>query len=297
MNKKILILGVNGMLGERFASILSNLPDYEVVGSSVESGTKIPIQYYECNIADGLAINSLVSSVKPHFVINAAAYTNVDLSETNRDLAYSINVKGVENICNAVNKIGSHLIHFSTDYVFDGKNGPYSEDDPTNPVSFYGKTKLEGERIVTNELARYSIFRINVLYGISFYGRPDFVRWVVASLRENKPIRIVKDQINNPTFIDDVVSLSKIIIEKPANGIYNLGGMELLSRLDFTYRIADFFKLNTNLITPIFTSELKQPAPRPLNSGLKTDKIIKDFRFAPTSIENSFAKMKEALNL
>ncbi|MCK5458214.1 MAG: SDR family oxidoreductase, partial [Melioribacteraceae bacterium] len=187
------------------------------------------------------------------------------------------------------------LIHISSDYIFDGKNGPYTEDEIPNPISHYGKEKLAGENAIIAGRIKHTIIRTNVLYGSTQFGRPDFVKWVFDSLSENKNIRIVKDQINNPTYIDDLSSAISKIIEFDKTGIYNIGGAEVLSRLDFTFKIADYFELDKNLITSIVTADLNQPAPRPLNSGLVNLKAETELNYHPLSIEKTLFLMKRSL--
>jgi dTDP-4-dehydrorhamnose reductase len=136
-----------------------------------------------------------------------------------------------------------------------------------------------------------------VLYGVAPFSRPDYVRWVVSSLRQGNKINIVTDQINNPTFIDDIVQAINKIIDFKKTGIFNIGGREFLSRYDFTLRIADFFRLDKSLINPIITEELNQPAPRPLKSGLLTIKAETQLGFKPVSMEDSFNLMKQELKL
>jgi len=236
-------------------------------------------------------------SLCPDFIIHTAAFTNVDLSEKLREDAWKINVKGVEYIAEAARAIDAHIIHISTDYIFDGKKGPYDENAIPDPVGYYGRTKLASENTLRISGTFFTILRTNVLYGIALNSRPDFVRWVINSLSKNENIRIVKDQINNPTFIDDLVQGVNKIIEFRKTGIYNIGGKEFLSRFDFTIRIAEFFNLNKNLITPITTDELKQPARRPLKSGLLILKAETELGYKPHTITESLAAMKKELDL
>ncbi len=203
----------------------------------------------------------------------------------------------MENLARFAGPLDSHLIHISSDYVFDGSNGPYSEEDIPNPVSYYGRTKLASENALHSVKLKYTIIRTNVLYGPAKFGRPDFVKWVVSSLRDNKTIRIVDDQINNPTYIDDLVFAINQVIEFTNEGVYNIGGAEVLSRYEFTIRIADFFNLDKNLISKIKTEVLNQPAPRPLNSGLINLKAQTELDYKPRSIEETFLLMKKELNL
>jgi len=221
----------------------------------------------------------------------------VDKSETEKDAAKGINVFGVKFIAEAAKEIGAHFIHISSDYVFNGYNGPYSEEDTTDPVGYYGLTKLEGEIEIKNILDNYSILRTNVLYGPAKFGRPDFVKWVYTNLKDNKQIKIVTDQINNPTYIDDLVSAIFLCITKKVYGIYHIGGKEFLNRYEFTKKIANYFELDTGLIIPITTAELNQAAKRPLKSGLITKKAEANFGYIPTELTKTFELMKKELSM
>ena len=206
-------------------------------------------------------------------------------------------MKGVEYLSESARVLDSHLIHISTDYVFDGKNGPYSENDIPNPLGYYARTKLASENTLKISGSRNTILRTNVLYGTAKFSRPDFVKWVVDSLRAKKEIRIVDDQINNPTFIDDLVQGINKVVELRKEGIYNIGGDEFLSRYDFTIMIAEFFKLDKSLIKRIKTEDLNQPARRPLKSGLITIKAQSELGYKPHTILQSLELMKSELGL
>lgn len=298
IKRRLLVVGANGMLGQRVIEFYSPLNDVEILASSIEDKPLLDhIQYIKGDITVRNDIKKVVYDFCPDFIINAAAFTNVDLSETERELAWKINVKGVEYLAESARVIDAHLIHISTDYIFDGKNGPYLENDIPNPLGYYARTKLAGENAIKISGAKYSIIRTNVLYGIAKFGRPDFVKWVVDSLRSKKQIRIVTDQINNPTFIDDVVQAINKIIELRKEGIYNIGGAEFISRYDFTLMIADYFDLDKNLIVPIKTEELNQPARRPLKSGLITIKAQSELGYKPHTILQTFELMKRELGL
>ena len=177
------------------------------------------------------------------------------------------------------------------------QQGPYSETAKPNPLGYYGRTKLASENALKISGALYTILRTNVLYGHAANSRPDFVRWVINSIRSGKPIRIVTDQINNPTFLDDLVqAINKSIVFKK-QGVYNIGGIEFLSHYEFTELIADFFKLDKSLITPIRTKNLNQAAKRPLKSGLITIKAETELNYKPHTILESLAIMKKELAL
>ncbi|MGK9475198.1 dTDP-4-dehydrorhamnose reductase [Melioribacter sp. OK-6-Me] len=296
---RILIVGSNGMLGQRLTRFFSSrLDKFELLCTSIEKNSYIKsVQYKTLDITDKNSVKKIILDFFPDFVINAAAYTNVDKAETEREQAWKINVTGVENLAFYSWTIDAHLIHISTDYIFDGKKGPYTETDRPCPISYYGRTKLAAENSIRANGVRYTILRTNVLYGPVQEGKPDFVKWVINSLKENKVISIVTDQYNNPTFTDDLVDSIARIIEFKKEGIYNIGGKEILSRYEFTQKIADYFQLDKKLIRPILTKDLNQPAPRPLKSGLIILKAITELGYQPHSIEDTFSVIKSELNL
>jgi dTDP-4-dehydrorhamnose reductase len=291
-------LGANGMLGQRLIEFYNKQPNIQLLGCSKEAEPVFgDIEYRQTDITHRDEVKDLVYDFYPDVIVNAAGFTNVDLSETERELAWKTNVKAVEYIAEISRVIDSHIVHISSDYVFDGIKGPYSEKDKPNPLGYYARTKLASENVLHLSGTFNTILRTNVLYGIAHNGRPDFVRWVVNSLRDQKKIRIVTDQINNPTFIDDLVQAISKVIEYKKFGIFNIGGKEFLSRFDFTRRIVDFFCLDKNFVLPITTKELNQAAPRPLKSGLIILKAQTELGYKPHSIDESLLKMKKELSL
>lgn len=298
VKNRILITGSNGMLGQRAVQFYSSKENVELLATSVEDKSVIDsVEYVASDIKDRESIKKIIYDYCPDFIIHTAAFTNVDLSEKLREDAWKINVKGVEYIGESARAIDAHIIHISTDYIFDGKKGPYDENAPPNPVGYYGRTKLASENALRISGTFFTILRTNVLYGIAPNSRPDFVRWVVSSLHKKQEIRIVKDQIGNPTFIDDLVQAINKIIEFRKTGVYNIGGKEFLSRYEFTLRIADYFGLDNRLIIPITTEELKQPARRPLKSGLLILKAETELGYKPHTITEALSAMKKELEL
>jgi dTDP-4-dehydrorhamnose reductase len=298
VKNRILITGSNGMLGQRAVQFYSSKENVELLATSVEDKSVVDsVEYVASDIKDRESIKKIIYDYCPDFIVHTAAFTNVDLSEKLREDAWRINVKGVEYIGEAARAIDAHIIHISTDYIFDGKNGPYDENATPDPIGYYGRTKLASENALRISGTFFSILRTNVLYGIAMNSRPDFVRWVVSFLRNKQEIRIVKDQIGNPTFIDDLVQAINKIIEFKKTGVYNIGGKEFLSRYDFTIRIADFFNLDKRLIIPITTEELKQPARRPLKSGLLILKAETELGYKPHTITEALSAMKKELEL
>ncbi len=289
-----LITGCNGLLGQKIAQIACK--DWRILGIDLHESAVTPgIQYRRLDITAKGAISGLIDEIRPDWVINTASVTNVDHCETAKGLAWQVNVNGAENVALACQKIGSKMIHISSDYVFDGNNGPYSEEDTTNPLSWYGKTKLEGEQITLSCFPENIVLRTMVLYGYGPAVRPNFVTWVINSLQAGKAIRVVADQWGNPTYADNLAEALVELCASGAAGLFHFAGGEFLSRWEMATEITQKFDLNAKLITPIATSELNQSAPRPLRSGLKTEKIEKLLGAKPLSFQEGLNRIAKQI--
>jgi dTDP-4-dehydrorhamnose reductase len=291
--KRILICGANGLLGQRLALMLSAQSENEVLNTSVERSFVYDnrlFDYNQLDITNRSDVKSLVSSFQPNVIFNAAAITNVDWCESNREEAWKANVTAVENLAEAARKVRAHLVHISSDYVFDGKNGPYDEDAKPNPVGYYGKTKLASENAILVAEISSTIFRTNVLYGFGIGVKANFPLWVIQNLKVSRSITVVDDQFGNPTYVSDLAMAMIKAFELQRYGIFHIGGSEQLSRFDFAIRIAEVFQLDTSLVKRIKTSDLNQAAPRPLISGFITLK-------AETQLSMHFLNTKDGLTL
>lgn len=290
MSKSILITGASGQLGN---SVLKQLfGKYELLATDINNINSTNIPFAVLDITDWKQINSTLSNFNPDVIINLAAYTNVDGCELNPSKAYLLNTKAVELL---LDNFDGQFIQISTDYVFDGYNGPYSEDDNTNPLSIYGKTKLEAEILLHDSGINWCILRTNVLFDYFHETEASFIKWVIDSLNSNKSINIVNDQWNNPTWTQSLAEIIELVINKNVKGIYNYGGADYLNRFEFAHIIADIFDLNKTLILPINTESLNQAAPRPLKGGLKTVKIEKEFDIKCVDLKTSLNMIKSRL--
>jgi len=283
--KKVLITGASGQLG---ASLQLN--DYDVIRTDVIQQNN-QNNFTILDITNESQVKKLLEEAKPDVIVHLAAMTNVDGCERNPDLAHLINVKGTENL---LNHFAGKFIFVSSDYVFDGEDGPYSEDDTVNPINVYGKTKLKGEdsvRVLSND---WVILRTNVVWNIGGNFTASFADWVVDELKNNKPIRIVADQWNNPAWTVELGHVIEILIECNGMGLYHHGSSHVINRYDFACMIANVYELNASLIEPITTKELNQTAQRPLKCGLITKKLENDFNFKPskTLLDIKLAKSK-----
>jgi dTDP-4-dehydrorhamnose reductase len=228
-------------------------------------------------------------------VINAAAYTDVDRSEEEKELCWLRNVHSLEVLIDSVRKFSPLLVQISTDYIFNGKEAPYRENDPAQPLGYYGHTKYMAERVVKGSKLEYIISRSMILYGYGQKIRPNFALWVIMQLKAGKSISVVTDQIGNPTFVDDLAEALFRLIQLEEYGIFHIAGSEVCSRYDFACKIADVFELNKALIQPVSTAELNQKAPRPMNSAFTLDKLYNTLNWLPAKINDSLLVLKSQL--
>ncbi|HEX2787166.1 MAG TPA: dTDP-4-dehydrorhamnose reductase [Ignavibacteria bacterium] len=280
---RIFVTGANGLLGQTIISIFTRESDHQLITSGIEPAPLIDLghQYEKLDITNKEDVKKLIGFYEPKVIINCAAYTDVDKCETERELCWKVNVDAVKNLIIAARSNNSKVVHYSTDYVFDGKNGPYTEKDKPNPISFYGRSKLASENALITSGINYLILRTMVLFGIGNNIKPNFALWMIDKLKHEQPVNIVTDQIGNVTISDDLAYGTLKAIEKGCTGIYNIAGRDILSRYNFAMKVCEVFKFKKALVSKILTSELNQPAPRPLNSGLVTLKAQTELGFKP----------------
>ena len=242
-------------------------------------------------------IKEICLQLQPDMIINTAAYTDVDKSEVERQKAWNVNVIGVENLVAICRLTDAHLLHFSTDYIFDGEHGPYSETDKPNPLGYYAKTKMAGENACIGGNIDYTIIRTNVLYGATNALKQDFVMWTLKKLADGKRFSVVNDQYSNPTLIDDIGCLVDKIVRTRAKGIFHAGGSDWVSRYDFARMIAKIFREDENLLSPMTTEDLRQAAPRPLRGGVIPYKAETTFGMKFSGIESGLLTMRRQLQI
>jgi len=284
VSTRILVTGALGQLGQVLAVVLSPGMDLLLTDLEPGGGGVTP-----CDITSWEQVKETVRSFKPRFIVNAAAFTDVDGNEREPEKARLVNTTGVEHLLAAGVEVEARLVQVSTDYVFDGTAGPYLEGDKPAPLSVYGRTKLEAERLVL-ERDGHLVIRANVLFGPDIESQASFVRWVVNSLKEGKPIRVVNDQINNPTLTTHLAGAIRKALEQGAAGLYHYGGLEFASRYDFALKIARHFNLPVEGIATITTKELDQLAPRPLRGGLICSKIKMELNVTNANISEALSQ-------
>jgi len=289
MAKKILLTGSNGLLGQKLVELISQNSDYELIATSRGENrlsNKIGYTYHSLDITDKDDVDQVMEKFKPEYVINSAAMTNVDQCETMKDECWQLNVRAVEYIAEACQKYKSFLLHVSTDFIFDGENGPYDEEAIPKPISYYGTSKLAAERIVMKTKIKWAIARTVLVYGIAEdMSRTNIVLWVKKSLEDKKTIQVVNDQWRSPTLAEDLATGCFLIIQKEAAGIYNISGSDFLSPYQMAIKTAEYFNLDQQYIVESDSKKFTQPAKRPPRTGFIIDKAIKDLGYKPHTFD------------
>lgn len=285
---KILVTGSSGLLGSK---IVEQAREHFKAIPTHRTKSLFP-NSVEMNITDEGNVLRVFNKFKPDIVVHTAAETNVDRCEVNKEHAWKVNVEGTRNIAMACNEVGSKIVYVSTDYVFEGEKGLYTEEDEPNPINYYGLTKLKGEKYVAQVCRDHVIVRTSVLYGWHPW-KPNFVKWVISSLKEGKQVNVVDDHYNSPTLADDLAEVILEIIEKDLKGLYHTAGSERIDRFEFALKVAETFNLDSSLIKPIKMSELKLwVAKRPRDSSLCVDKIQKELRTKLVNVKEGLRRME-----
>lgn len=276
---RLLIIGATGLVGSKVSSLAAE-HGFEAYNTHNARKASLP-RAYRLDISDHKATLRLVQKIQPKVIVNTAALHNVDYCETHREEADRVNIGGTKNLAEAARENNSRLIHLSTDYVFDGTRGHYSESDTPHPLQHYAQTKLESENVVS-QLRNYSIARPSVIYGwspLEATGVPsssgktvNFAMFVLDKLKKCETVKAVRDQYSSPTLADNLAESLLRLAKHSENGLFHTAGRSCMSRYEFAVKLAEVFGYPTKLIQPVFTSEFKQVAERPKNSCLLVDK-------------------------
>ncbi len=283
----LLLVGAGGMLAVDLLAILR------------ESGREVlPLSEEELDVTDRRAVAETIGRRRPEAVLNCAAYTLVDRCEEEEKEALAVNGRAVENLAEACREAGIQLVHFSTDYVFDGKKGePYVEEDPPNPLGAYGRTKLEGERAAREVCPGSLVIRTSWLYGAAGSSFPKTIARLAA---EREKISVVADQVGRPTYTVDLARATAALLDAGAAGLFHVAGSGLCSWREFAERIVGSLRrrgapVKCRKVNPISTEKFGAPAPRPPYSVLSTEKYFKATGLTPPHWEESLERFLDEL--
>ena len=281
----IFLIG-KGFLGEKIVSVFKK-KGIKVITAGIDGRVD-----YSLDMTDGQSLIYLFKDLNPDIVLLPAGITNVEYCEAEKEKAIEVNVEGTRNVVDSCRAFNSKLVFFSTDYVFDGLKGSYSEKDSVNPLNFYGKTKVQGEKIVEG-LENYLIARVSSLYGFnSKEDKKNFVCYAVNELKNNNEFSVA-DLVNCPTLIDDVAEAVFVMLEKEFSGLFHVSGSQAISKYNLINKLCDVFDLDFSLVKKV--SAIKQwKAKRPLNSSLDITKI-QLHGIKMSSVEEGLIKMKKQM--
>jgi dTDP-4-dehydrorhamnose reductase len=266
-NLRVMVLGASGLVGQALLSEFQ--PDYWTCGTFCKNS--IP-GLLRLDLRDQNEVDSVLQQERPDLILCSAAEPSVELCEIDPTKTRRTNVEGLQNLIMGIRKIGAALVYFSSEYVFDGVNGPYSENDTCNPLNEYGRQKLECEQMISSQLTEFIIGRISGVYNWERQ-RKNFVVRLIDSLHAGKPMEVPYDQIITPTYAPNLAQCVRLLIQGGHWGLFHLSGPVAMPRTEFAYLIAKVFELDETLIVSAATSALNLHATRPRSAGLKLDKV------------------------
>jgi dTDP-4-dehydrorhamnose reductase len=246
--------------------------------------------YESMDFTDPLAVKKTFETHRPDVVVHAGAMSNVDECELNHVLAYKTNVEGTSTMLLNAKEHKCFFVFISTDFIFDGARGMYSEEDMPGPVNFYGKTKLDAEIAIKEYEYDWAIVRTVLVYGTPISAKQNILTIVKEKLEKGEEYSVVNDQVRTPTFVEDITQAIISIIEKKAKGVFHISGKDVLTPYDMACCVADFFGFNKSLIKKVTAADFSQPAKRPPITGFVIDKAVRELGFHPVAFEEGLRR-------
>lgn len=285
---RLLVVGGSGLLGSKVAAAAEG---YEVVATYRSFPPSVPgVEAIKLDKERPEEAASLLREADPDFVVDAAAFHNVDGCEKEPERAWTVNAEATEALAQAAAEMAVRYLYVSTDYVFDGTAGPYEEDDDPSPVNVYGETKAAGERATLEASIHHQVVRPSVIFGWDDT-RLNFATWVLTSLRDGEEVRVVTDWLGSPTLADSLAEGTLRLQRAAGGGVYHLAGPDCLSRYDFALRLAEAFDLPTDLVQAVTSDALGMEAPRPPHSCLLNTRAAR-YGIKILDVDMSLARMR-----
>lgn len=294
---KVLVTGANGLLGQHLIRQLVDEGKFNIYAtgkgpSRLPYGISNGVTYHQVDLTDFKKTQEFVEKISPHIIIHAAAMTQPNECAANKTACWKINVGATRSLIKGAQKAKSYFIYVSTDFVFDGVDGPYDEHAIPNPVNDYGESKLIAEEIVEMSGLHWAIVRTVLVYGGKVPGgRPNFVQWVKDKLNAGETLNVVDDQLRTPTFVEDLAKGILLVLMKHAKGIYHISGKELCTPYQLAGIIAGLMGKDASLIRRVTADTFKEPAKRPPKTGFIITKAVKELGYVPVKLEDGLKKV------
>lgn len=287
---KLLLIGASGVLGSRLYNDTIK-KKWNVLGTYCSHGYE---GLFYLDLRDRKSTEKTFNFFNPEVVVLAGGITDVDLCESRPRLAEEVNIRGTLNLLKRTKERNAKLVFLSTDYIFDGENGPYKEDDKPAPINVYGRTKLEAEGAIKGILKDYLIVRTAQLYGRDFHGKNSTVK-IIRNMQNNKKVYAADDFYCTPTYVGSLSKSIVELVEKDKADVYHLSGTDFINRYEYVNKIADIFMLDKNVIKRVKLKDLHLKAKRPKKAGLKVDKIKKEMDVPLYNCEDGLRLLKSEI--
>jgi len=301
LRTRVLITGANGLLGQALVRRLSSTDDHDVLATARDDTPRfdVPCDYTQLDVTTPDAVETLLTAYDPDVVVNCAAVSDVTECDEDRNRAWAVNARAVRTLAKQCRSVGARLIQLSTDFVFDGKRGPYEEDARPDPVNYYGRTKLAGENALREfDFLDWAVVRTVLLYGTAKdLSRSNVVLWMIDRLSEGKPLRVVDDQWRTPTYVRDLADGIVRLIDRDRTGIYHMSGREMVTIHELARTVADVLGFDPSPIEPVSSDYFEDAVDRPPKTGFIILKAETELGYDPRPLREGLRTVGKELGV
>jgi dTDP-4-dehydrorhamnose reductase len=299
---RVLITGANGLVGQALVRRMSRFPEYDVLATARDEALRVPGAsggYVPLDVTDPAAVEAVFDDFTPNVVVNCAAVSAVGACEADRAACWDVNATAVGHLAAACHRVGARLVQVSSDFVFDGADGPYREDARPDPVNYYGRSKLAGENAARGAgLAKWAVVRTVLVYGTGEgLTRSNLVLRLLDRLQRGERMHLVTDQWRTPTYVDDLAAGLERLVHYEKTGLYHLSGRELVSVYELGQTVADVFDLDAGLLTPVASDFFADAVPRPPRTGFIILKAETELGYKPRALRDGLRHLGAQLDL
>ncbi|PSQ76097.1 MAG: dTDP-4-dehydrorhamnose reductase [Bacteroidetes bacterium QH_7_62_13] len=301
LRTRVLITGANGLLGQALVRRLSSTDDHDVLATARDDAPRfdVPCDYTQLDVTTPDAVETLLTDYDPDVVVNCAAVSDVTECDEDRNRAWAVNARAVRTLAKQCRSVGARLIQLSTDFVFNGKRGPYEEDARPDPVNYYGRTKLAGENALREfDFLDWAVVRTVLLYGTAKdLSRSNVVLWMIDRLSEGKPLRVVDDQWRTPTYVRDLADGIVRLIDRDRTGIYHMSGREMITIHELARTVADVLGFDPSPIEPVSSDYFEDAVDRPPKTGFIILKAETELGYDPRPLREGLRTVGKELGV